>query len=483
MGLKTKVFICSAIILFLGFFASSKVNAATLANVSDSVTTSRPSASSPLNSDQAASAVLVSIIDNGSIFLASDSAILQSDIGQTLNTVNIASMSAQISGTPNTRNVYFTSTAANTHHKGTALVTNITATHIIKFTTNSSVPNGGKIIINFPGSGSNIASASATTFSFNNLGNSAVICNPTTACSGGKSISAPTITLTTGAAISGSTTVFIAIGCTGTVDTSGICSTYAPALINPTASVNQCVGATCTANTWKVSIQTTDSSDIVLDSSSAKIGTIQAVQVQGTVEPSLTFTITGLANATNITTQNASCTGGDITNPGSGLDATATFVNLGSLSNGIINISAQELTVSTNGAAGYSITATSSGRFLNPTSGFFITDANGGNGLTAVDTPVPAIFPATGNPAFGIHPCGADVNTSTWTNAATGFASGAKYSNPWNSGVNGFYANIASYSSPASARKTEVEYASTVGPTTPAGTYSTIFTYVATGNF
>ena len=464
---------------------TAKTYAATLSNVSDTLTTSRPSASAPISADQAANATQVTVIDlpttvyNSALWIASDSAVLLNDTGQTLETATVASMSAANTPSSNLRTVFFTGQVTNTHHAGTAMYTSITATHIIKFTTVSSVPSGGKIVVTFPGSASNISSPSATTFAFNNLGSSAVLCNPTTACSGGVSVSSPSITVTTGAAISGATTVYLAIGCTGTVSASGICSTYAPALINPVKG-----GITAgTASTWKVTVTTRNASDVDLDTASVKIGIIEAVQVQGTVEPSLTFTITGLANGTNINSQNGSCAAGDTTNPGTGLDATSTFVNLGSLSNGIINISAQELSVSTNGAFGYSITATSSGRFINPSSGFFLTDNMSSSGLTAVDTPAPAIFPATGNAYFGIHPCGADVNATTWANAATDFSSGAKYSNPFNTGVNGYYANIANYSAPASARKTEIEYAATVGATTPAGIYSTVFTFVATGNF
>lgn len=471
--------------LLVGLFFATKANAATLSNVSDQLTTSRPSAAAPLSADQAASAVQVTVVDlpasgfNSALWLASDSAVLQSDTGQTLNSVNVASMSAANTPTSNKRIVYFTNSATDTHHAGTTMITPITATHIIKFTTITNIENGGHIVITFPGSGVNIASPSASTFSFNNLGTSAVICNPTNACSGTKTITAPSITLTTGAAISGATTIVVAIGCTGTVTAAGICSTYAPALINPIKTS----AAAGTADTWKVNVKTQDSSNIDLDTSSIKIGTIESVQVQGTVEPSLTFTISGLAHNTTLNSQNSSCAAGDVTNPGTGLDATATFVNLGSLGNGNINISAQELSVSTNGSFGYSITATSSGRFINPGSGFFITDNMSSSGLTAVDTPAPAIFPATGNAYFGIHPCGADVATGTWVNSTTAFGSGNKYSNPFNTGVNGYYATLASYTAPASSRKTEVEYAGTVGATTPAGIYTTVFTYVATANF
>ena len=463
------------LILLLGFFVNGKANAASLSNVKDTLTTSRPSASAPLNADQAASATQISVVDNGSIFLASDSAVLNLDTGQTIEADTVASMSAQISGTPNSRNVYLTSSVTNTHHKGTAVFVGVTATHTLQFTTNTSIPNGGKIKITFPGSAANTASPSAGTFSFNNLGSSAVKCFPVSACNS-ISISAPSITLTTNAIQTGGTIIYVLIGCT--TQSSGACTAYAPALINPTKT-----NAAGTSDQWRLLVETLDASDIVLDSTPIKIATIDSVQVQGIVEPSITFTITGLANGTNITTQNASCTGGDVTNPGTGLDASATFVNLGVLGNGVINISAQELSVSTNAYSGYAITATSSGRFIDAATGSWITDANGGDGLTANNIPIPKVFPTTGNPAFGIHPCGADVASGTWANAATAFNSGALYSNPWNTGVNGYYATLATYSQPASARKTEVEYAATVASTTIAGTYKTIFTFVATGTF
>src|SRR5689334_15169136 len=78
--------------------------AATLGSVSDTISTSRPSASNVLNADQAASATQVSVVDLGpsassTIYLASDSAIFLRDTGETQNAVNVASMSGQVSGT------------------------------------------------------------------------------------------------------------------------------------------------------------------------------------------------------------------------------------------------------------------------------------------------------------------------------------------------------------------------------------------------
>ncbi len=475
-GVIKKQFILLLIVLFIGLFFTNKANASlNLSNASDTITTSRPSASAPLNTDQAASATQVAVVDNGSMYLASDSAVLQFDTGQTENIVNVASMSAQITGTPNTRNIYFTSTVTNAHHKGTAVVVPVTATHTIKFTTASNIPASGHIIITFPvpSSNANIASPSATGFSFNGMAAS----SPTDVKFNNATCTSVTVTAATGtidcvltSGIAGATTVTVLVGCTtGTT----ACTVFAPRLINPTKTA-----AAGTADSWKINIKTQDNSSIDLDTAKVVVGTVEAVQVQGTVDAFLTFSIAGKINGAS------AC--GDTTNPGTGLNATATFVNLGALVSSAINISAQTLTVDTNGAAGYSIIATSSGRFINPPAGFWLPDANTGNGLTANNTPAPAAITA-GTPKFGIHPCSVagtyapTVSTGVW--GPGGGGSNNYYSNPWNTGTNGFYASISSYGAPAATSQTDVEYAATISPTTPAGIYSNYFTYVATPIF
>lgn len=470
-GIIKKQLILPLLILFLGLFFTSKANAASLANVSDTITTSRPSASAPLNVNQLTTDTSATVVDNGSIYLASDSAVLQADTGQTQNIMTVASMSAQLAGP--LRNVYFTSSPANTHHKGTALVVPVTATHTIRLTTVSAIPSGGHIVITFPGSGVNTASPSATTFAFNGLtsanASTYIQTNNATTCTW--TITAPSIDCVTSASIAGATTITFLIGCTtGTTS----CTAFSPRLINPTKTA-----AAGTADTWKITVKTQDASAIDLDSAKAVVGTVEAVQVQGTVDAFLTFTIAGQGGTV--------CS--DATN--AGITATATFVDLGALSTNI-SISAQRLTVTTNGAAGYSIIATSSGRFINPASGFWLADANGGNGLTANDTanfsttPAPGAITA-GTPAFGIHPCPVTGGSYTPTVNSTGWGTGGgasnKYANPWNTGTNGFYAYISSYPGPAGTSQTDVEYAATVASTTPAGVYSNYFTYVATPVF
>ena len=481
-----------ALIFFLltGAFFVQKANAASLLNVSDTLSTSRPSAAAPLSAAFTANSGQAQIFDNGSFFLASDSAIMYPDTGETAAAaVNVASMSA--TGVPSATNrvVYFTSTFAQNRHPGDALIANVTSTHQIKFTTVSSIPASGTIVLTFPGAGSNAASPSATGFSFNGMTTTNptdVKCFPTASCNNGSSISVTgsnTITLTTSGIIAGGTVVYVNIGCTAAA--AGPCTAFAPRLINPTKTA-----AAGTADAWKITIQTKDNNGVNLDYGALRAATIEAVTVQALVEPTITFTIAGIADNTTFNSVNGSCAlngGSDKTN--SGIGATATNVNLGLLNNGNINTSGQTLTVSTNGSAGYAITSTSSGHFINPATGFFLTDANGGN-LTANDAPAPAGITA-GTPDFGISPCGSHVPTSSPTyGGASGIvfngvsASTALFTNPWNTGTNGFYATVASYSGgPVSSDQTVVRYGASVSGTTPAGVYTTVISYVATATF
>ena len=424
-----------------------------------------------------------------SFFLASDSAVFAADTGETQDTILVASMSASGDPIVNDKTVFLTGTLAHTHHMGDAMYRAITSVHDISFTTSTGVPGLGKIVISFPSLGVNTtASPSATTFSFNGLtsGNAASLIQTTGVTCASWTVAAPNITCNVnGSGVAGNTLVAIYLGCTGV--TSGSCSTSVPTLINPTASPNQVNGSTTTADTWKLTVATQDSSGNQLDIASTKIATLQSVQVYASVDPTITFTITGISDGLVVDSAgvNAGCTGNtDTTN--TGINSTATFVNLGTLvATGTINKAVQNLTVSTNSSNGYSITATSSGHLINPATGFYLQDNEGITGLTAVDTPVPALFPATNNAFFGIHACGPHA-TAQWATGATGFAGGGtnKYANPWNIGASSFYDTLTSAPGvPANAEVTTVEYAGTVGATTPAGIYTTTLTYIATAAF
>jgi hypothetical protein len=456
----------------LSMFSATSAHAVTLSNAKDTISTSRPSASAYINpggtSPYGATDTVVSIVNNGSRYLASDSARIIGSPGAVIgNPLSVASQSADLTS------VYLGNSggsAAGSTALTDLLIMPVTAKHTIQFTTPSGSAATGKIVVTFPGSGSNIASPSATTFSFNGLASGNI--STTGASCGSYTISAPTITCNLNAVLSPSTVVVMTIGNT------------TPQLINPTKAA-----AAGSNDSWTLNLQVTDSTGTPIDSAKIGIATIDSVKVTADVDPSLTFTISGI-NSGNVSSAVTSCSGTDALSnvPAS----TATEVSLGFLRNGIINLSAQKLTVATNGSQGYVISATSSGQFINPATGYWIKGLNGDTALSANDVTAPATFGANPSEGFGISACGtpALVNTNQWgtANCSTGFSCGWKYSNPYNTGTNSFYATIASYTGGAvdatSANgQVAVKYAATVNSTTPPGTYRTIFTYVATATF
>ncbi|MEK9208071.1 MAG: hypothetical protein AAB922_06295, partial [Patescibacteria group bacterium] len=331
-------------------FKNDKAHAATLSNLSDTITTSRPSAASPLSADAASASTQVSIYNNGSRFLASDSAkIMRTSTGADINTgLIIASQSSALT------TAYFTAGTSTASQNGTdVLIANKTAMHTVSFILASPVQASGKIIITFPGSGSTAASPSATTFAFNGLtsGNAAANISYKLNSGGTRTcasftVAAPSITCTVdsgGSIIAGSVVTFL-IGCIDGSTNEASCTTQSPRLINPTKTA-----AAGTSDSWSVAVKTQDASSIDQDSGTTKIATIDTVQVQAVIDASLTFTIAGRNNAVAVNTGNtAGCTNTELTS--SGIDASATLINLGSMpiSSGVApNISAQLLTIST----------------------------------------------------------------------------------------------------------------------------------------
>ncbi len=440
-----------------------RVEAATLTGTKDTISNSRPSASAYISSPYTGSDTTVSIVNNGSRFLASDSARIIGSPGNTIgNNLTVASQSADLT------NVYLANsggTDAGSVANKDLLIMPVTAKHTIQFTTPTGSAATGKIVVTFPGSGSNIASPSASTFSFNGLASGNI--TTTGATCGSYTINAPSITCNLSAILAPNTAVTMTIGSTS------------PQLINPTKSLT--VG---TSDAWTMNIQVTDSVGIPIDDAKISLATIESVKVSGDVDPSLTFSIAGIGSSTAFSSQVSSCNGTDSTQ--NTPSATATEVSLGFLRNGNINIGGQVLTVSTNGAQGYTISATSSGQFINPSTGYWIYGLNNDTVLSGNDSPSPATFRASGQEGFGLSACGSRVSAGTWgaTNCATTFSSGCKYSNPFNSGTNSYFATIATYTGgPVSNDQTAIKYAATVSGSTAPGTYRTMVTYVATATF
>ncbi len=476
------------VVLLLALLNTGKTYASSLINASDAITTSRPSPSSPLSANAAAGAASLSIFANSSRFLASDSAkVIRTGTGIVTNVnLSVASQSADLT------TVYLNSTLGTGAGAGAdVLFYPITAMHTITFTTVTSIPSGGDILISFPGTGSNAASPSATMFAFNNLSTSNIQQNNVTGGCTFTVIGSNQIRCVTGGIVGAGTTVTILVGCSSASGAS--CTTQVPTLINPTKSANA-----GTADIWKIHVQTRDAGAVVLDDSTLSIGTIDSVTLRANVDPSLSFTIAGIGNNTAVNNGNnagGTCDQSELTN--TGIAATATEVNLGTLANTptvtdtkLGNISAQLITISTNAANGYVLTATSSGHLKNPATGYFLNDNT-----------TPTTFPSSGANYFGMHACGLDtyssgIGTTFWNTTAS--------NTNCNSYITGSTGNICKYGWPTSTSPitvasdtsgpignalvtgnglTSVSYAGGADAGVPPGQYTTVITYVATPAF
>ncbi len=113
-------------------------------------------------------------------------------------------------------------------------------------------------------------------------------------------------------------------------------------VINPAPKVAHSTGA---ADTYRIIVQHLDSTFAVRDSTSVSVGVIEAVRVTASVAPQITFQISGIASGVTACGQST-----DVT-------TTAAAVPLGELSISLFTDAAQALSVSTNAANGYVVTA------------------------------------------------------------------------------------------------------------------------------
>lgn len=113
-------------------------------------------------------------------------------------------------------------------------------------------------------------------------------------------------------------------------------------IINPAPKTTHSTGS---ADTYKIIVQHLDSTFTVRDSTSVSVGVIEAVRVTASVAPQITFQISGIASGIT------AC--GQLTD----VTTTAAAVPLGELSISAFTDAAQALSVSTNAANGYVVTA------------------------------------------------------------------------------------------------------------------------------
>ncbi len=188
-----------------------------------------------------------------------------------------------------------------------------------------------------------------------------------------------------------------------------------------------------------------------LDTGSVALSTSTQIQVALTVGETLTF-----CTGTSITGQNCATASGSLVNLGNG-SSTATAVGT------------SVIAASTNGTSGYSITVNG------------LTLASGGNTIDALSAGGAS---AIGSKQFGINLAAANttpvvgaVKTGTGTaTAAAGY--GTNDSFKFSTGD-----TIASVAGPSNANTFTVGYIANIDGITPAGSYTTNLTYIATANF
>lgn len=467
-------------LLSLFFLHSSTAEAKPLITASDTLSTTRPSASSDIAVGAAASASQIVITDNDSILLASDSAQLQSSSGTILATSAIAYSSAEDTPATNQRTVYLTTPLGTSATTADNLIVPVKAVHTIQFTTQTSLPSGGSIVITFPGSGNNNAYPGSNEFAFNSLSSSDIQYYNAT-CST-LTISSPTITCDVSTTIAAGTTITILIGCTASSGT--VCTTKKPTLINPFKT-------TTGGDILKVKVATLSTTDSELDASYLTVATGTSTLVLATVESRFTFTLGGVSTSTAVNDSNPACTLAETTNAAA--NAQAKYLDLGQLKytpstkeTKLSNITAQLLGVSTNAQSGYVLYASSNAPLAHERGSSSIS--------TSASPDTPESFPS-GKNFFGIHACGTDADTAIWTEAgdqncqtviAGSTANECKYSWP-QSGDDIILAT--DYTGPIGSGQTSgsgltsISYAAGIDATTPAGNYKTSITYTALPTF
>lgn len=176
--------------------------------------------------------------------------------------------------------------------------------------------------------------------------------------------------------------------------------------------------------------------------------------VSATVDPTLSFTIAGVASAQTVN--------GVTTN----VSTTATTVPLGTLSTSTNTVAAQDLTVGTNAQSGYTVTIRYTGALTNGTANFT---------NFASPNSAPTTFSAAGTEAFGY----------TTNDATLGTGTAARFTSSGGQKFAGFTTSPleVAYSATAASETTRVGYQAGISAATPAGSYTTTVVFVATPTY
>jgi hypothetical protein len=188
-----------------------------------------------------------------------------------------------------------------------------------------------------------------------------------------------------------------------------------------------------------------------IDSGTIALSTSVQVQVDLSVGETLTF-----CTGTSITGQNCATAAGSIVNLGIGsTTSTSTGTSI--------------VAASTNGSSGYTITVNGA------------TLTSGANTVTALTSGATS---SVGTKQFGLNVAGANTTPSVGAAVSgTGVATGSANYNTSNTFRFGTGEIIASSAGPTNANAFTVSYIANIDGVTPAGSYTTALTYIATANF
>jgi len=171
--------------------------------------------------------------------------------------------------------------------------------------------------------------------------------------------------------------------------------------------------------------------------------------VSASVDPTLTFSVAGVASAASVNSSTTNVT------------TTSTTIPFGTITASTNKIAAQDLSIATNAGSGYTVTIKYTGTLSNG-SGGVITDWTGTNAS-------PTTFSAAGTPAFGYTTEDAVLGTGT---------AGRFTSNKWA----GFTTSPLEviYNAAAASDTVRIGFQAGIATTTPAGSYTTTVIYTAT---
>jgi len=248
-------------------------------------------------------------------------------------------------------------------------------------------------------------------------------------------------------------------------------------IVNVTAATNTFAITTCTG--WTTSAATTPTTFVI---KGATGGTGTLTNTNSDTNSSV-FTITDSVNDTDSSTGAVAIETNDIINITATVAPTLTFSNddaaigFGTLSSS----AAQYANLAATGSSSSATTANTLTVSTNGTGGYVLSYI--GSNLTSGSNTIPT---ANGNTTI-TGSAGGSAGTSEWGMAGTLTGTGTlssgyeRGSNNWKF-VHGTTTTLASASTPASD-SIVMSYIANIASTTPAGTYSTNLTYVATGTF